>query len=315
MKNLTLRSVVTSAVLHLGIATGFAQTTVYLYTGSETTITLNPGTYNILAYSAQGGTAAGSGGARAAEIGGTFSFLAPTTLTLLVGSMGWPGGGGGGGSFVAQGVTPLVVAGGGGGYNGRSGPASNGSSGTSGGNGYSSDPISDPNGGGSGGVAGGAGSDGGPGNGALNFHGGRGGGGFSNFLNGFAYAPFGYGGGGGAWGGSWDGGGGGGGYSGGGGGGGGSGFSQIINGPFYGGSGGGGGSFLDPSATDTIAFSGVRSGNGEINITLVPEPATLALGGLSLFSLMMFQRQRRGRVSPAIQPNYLCALGQTLPSP
>jgi Glycine rich protein len=111
-----------------------AQTGDYMYSGSEQTITLNPGFYDIAVYGAQGGAYTSfevhtvSGGL-GAEMEGEFNFTTVTTLTLLVGGAGstaalsdheTAGGGGGGGSFVVSGDTPLVVAGGGGG-NGSSG--------------------------------------------------------------------------------------------------------------------------------------------------------------------------------------------------
>ena len=58
-------------VLQFGVLAGSAQTGIYLYTGSETPITLNPGTYNITAYGAQGG---GGFGGLGAEMSGEFSF-------------------------------------------------------------------------------------------------------------------------------------------------------------------------------------------------------------------------------------------------
>src|SRR5208337_3568233 len=62
-----------------------AQTGQYLYTGSVTNITLNPGLYAITAYGAQGGNAQLSSGGLGAEMGAKFSITTPTTLTLLVG--------------------------------------------------------------------------------------------------------------------------------------------------------------------------------------------------------------------------------------
>ena len=41
--------------LQFGVLAGYAQTGQYLFTGSETTSTLNPGLYYITAYGAQGG--------------------------------------------------------------------------------------------------------------------------------------------------------------------------------------------------------------------------------------------------------------------
>jgi len=114
--------VVIAALLHLGSLDASAQSTNYLYSGSQTNVTLNPGTYIITAYGAMGGASHinlyGGGGA---EMSAEFNFSTPTTLTLLVGGRGdnaeynYSGAGGGGGSFVVQGSTPLVVAGGGGG--------------------------------------------------------------------------------------------------------------------------------------------------------------------------------------------------------
>lgn len=156
-----LRSLATAVVFNFGVFAGSAQTTQYLYTGSLTFVTLNPGTYNIVAYGAQGGSYGGfdyfrniyyfvSGGL-GAGMGGEFTFFAPATLTLLVGGSGGSsplGCGGGGGSFVVNGTTPLVVAGGGGGatgagagshtlspMNGGDGLVSNGGNGGAGGNG------------------------------------------------------------------------------------------------------------------------------------------------------------------------------------
>jgi hypothetical protein len=107
-----------------------ALSSLYEYTGTETTVTLGAGTYDITAYGAQGGSGfnGGGGGSLEAEMGAQFNFTGVTTLTLLVGGSGSAAiasGGGGGGSFVIIGSTPLVVAGGGGGggydYNGGSG--------------------------------------------------------------------------------------------------------------------------------------------------------------------------------------------------
>jgi hypothetical protein len=81
---------------------------------------------------------------------------------------------------------------------------------------------------------------------------------------------------------------GGGGYSGGGGGGGEYGYP----------SGGGGSSYIDSSAmSDLTEISGIASpddsqGNGEIIITAVPEPTSLALAAISVLPLLLFRRQR-----------------------
>jgi hypothetical protein len=119
-----LRGVAIAVVLQLGALAASAQADTYLYSGSETNVTLNPGTYIITAYGALGGGVVNARfGGFGAEMSAEFNFSTPTTLTLLVGGVGGFadtvyngfGGGGGGGSFVVQGSTPLVVAGGGGG--------------------------------------------------------------------------------------------------------------------------------------------------------------------------------------------------------
>jgi hypothetical protein len=45
-----------AVVLQLGVLVGSAQTNLYLFSGSETNITLPPGTYIIIAYGASVGT-------------------------------------------------------------------------------------------------------------------------------------------------------------------------------------------------------------------------------------------------------------------
>ena len=287
------------ALLLLGLLAGYAQTGIYLYTGSETTITLSPGTYKIAAYGAQGGATGNASwgvGGLGAEMSADFSFSGLTTLTLLVGGAGGNaagngGGSGGGGSFVVvNGIPlPIVIAGGGGGggvYAGNNGGP--GLTGTSGGNGYG---YAAGGGGNSGNGGFGSGADGGGGfltaggwgntcpTPAQSFLGGGAGG--SGYRS---YGGFGCGGGGGAYGG-----GGGGGYSGGGGGG-----NSGGGGGGNSGGGGGGGSIIDSSAIVVLAeVSGIASPdgsrNGEIIITLIPEPTTcslLALGGLAGLCLL-----------------------------
>jgi hypothetical protein len=85
-----------AVVLHFGVLAASAQTNKYLYTGSETNITLNPGTYIITAYGAPGGPGGWGIWGLGAEMGAEFYFPAAATLTLLVGGGGDGGGGGGG---------------------------------------------------------------------------------------------------------------------------------------------------------------------------------------------------------------------------
>lgn len=87
-----------AAVLQFGMLAGSAQTGQYLFTGSETTIALNPGTYDITAYGAQGGNGYGggvSGGGAPYNGGGGNSFFGGGSG----GGSGGSGGGGGGGSI------------------------------------------------------------------------------------------------------------------------------------------------------------------------------------------------------------------------
>jgi len=279
-----------AGILQFGVLASSAQTNIYLFTGSETNITLNPGRYNIAAYGAQGGSSYGYTGGHGAQMEAEFDFTTATTLTLLVGGAGWGyfnfsfDGGGGGGSFVVHGSTPLVIAGGGGGatYYVGAGSGLTGTNGGAGTGGYGGSGGTGGNGGGGGGnsantgyYAGGGGG-GFFGNGVAGYGGGGGGG--SSFISGGSGgshgvadggSPGGYGGGGGGADPGGGGGGGGGGYSGGGGGG-------------YGGGGGGGGSYIDSAAIAVLAeVSGVAapngSSNGEIIITALPKPIVLAL--------------------------------------
>jgi hypothetical protein len=137
---------------------GSSQTNLYLYSGTETNITLPPGIYIITAYGAPGG-----GGSLGAGMSAEFNFSTSTNLTLLVGRGGvsgpYGGGGGGGGSFVV-GNTPLVIAGGGGGDGSTARSGLNGNVSTAGGSGPN---VGD---GGTGG-AGGGGYSGGGGGGSI----------------------------------------------------------------------------------------------------------------------------------------------------
>ena len=232
-----------AVVLQLGMLAGSAQTSIYLFSGSETNITLPPGTYIITAYGAPGGASAhGAGGGLGAEISAEFNFSTSTTLTLLVG---------GGGSL------PLNY--------GVGSPGENQSGAGGGGNGFFI------NGGGGGGrnFGTGGGTGGGGGRSGVTTGGGGGGGGFlGNGGAGAGAGGFGGGGFGGGGGGSY-GGGGGGGYSGGGG----YGEPNGSYGAPTGDGGGGGGSIIGSSAITNLAkVFGIPSPddtvNGEIIITL-----------------------------------------------
>jgi hypothetical protein len=82
-------------VLQLGMLAASAQTNIYLYSGSETNITLNPGTYVITAYGAPGGFGLGEkedyvgGPGAGAEMSAELKFSTSTTLTFLVGGGGF----------------------------------------------------------------------------------------------------------------------------------------------------------------------------------------------------------------------------------
>jgi hypothetical protein len=298
-----------AVLLQFGVLAGSAQTNIYGYTGSETNVTLPPGTYIITAFGAAGGgvNPANAYGGLGAEMSAEFNFSTPTTLTLLVGSVGGvyydDGGsdaGGGGGSFVVEGSTPLVVAGGGGGavanLLGLSGAVAGGNGGAGG------DTTSFGGFGGSRsglGAGGGSGfySDGGGGSGGGGFCFEAGAtGGFSD--DGYDSASGGFGGGGGGSSGGSYGfpnenfGGGGGGYSGGGGGG-----EEFHNGECD--AGGGGGSIIDSSAiailaevagTTTPNGTGVRfrSYIGEIIIIAVPTPLVITTGAAFGFTNGVF---------------------------
>jgi DNA-binding beta-propeller fold protein YncE len=273
-----------------------APTNRYLLSGSETNITLPPGTYIITACGAAGGygnvygsgyigvTYSSSPGGRGAEMSAEFNFSTGAKLTLLVGGAGYAnnngGGGGGGGTFVVQGSTPLVVAGGGGGGGDYYGYIGNGNVSTngSGGGGYYSTPGGYASGdtGGAGGTDGGGGGNGSVGGG--NIGGGGGGGGLLSFEDG-GYGGGGYSGYGGGGAGAEGAPGGGGGYSGGGGGGYYDLWGDLPGGGYYvdyeSGYGGGGGSIIDSSAITNLAeISGILSPddstNGEIIIIAVP---------------------------------------------
>jgi len=173
--------------------------------------------------------------------------------------------------FMTATTLTLLVGGVGGNGSGQFGPGGGGGGGSFVVNG--STPLVVAGGGGGGGAAGSAAGNTGTSGGSGGYAGG--GGGINGGGGGFAQA-----------------GGGGGGYSGGGGGG----HGQYND--DFGFGGGGGGSIIDSSAIMVLAeVSGIASPdgspNGEIIITAVPEPTSLALAGLSGLSLLLFRRQRK----------------------
>jgi hypothetical protein len=302
-----------AVALQMGMLAGSAQTNIYLFSGSETNITLPPGTYIIAAYGADGGS--GYSGYNAGGVGdwvsAVFNFSMSTNLTLLVGGRGGDGGGvraggGGGGSFVVEGSTPLVIAGGGGGGGGAYTDIHGGNGGDYGPNGGPGGFRGDAGGDGLGGTGGGGGgggiginsqySAGGGGGGFLgdgtygtgygNLQGGGSGGGAGggSFESGggnpdpYYYSNGGFGGGGGGGTGTFsNGGGGGGGYSGGGG----AGDENIA---YDAGGGGGGGSIIDSSAIAILGPGPYFGRNGEIIITALPPPLTNADGSIYTYS-------------------------------
>jgi hypothetical protein len=298
MKQLFLRS----ATLLVLVTAGSGARAVpfeFTYTGGLVNFTVpTTGTYQILAFGAQGGTVnflgtVGTGG-RGAEIGGDFSLTAGEILQIAVGgsgsAVGGTSGGGGGGSFVVgPGNTPLIIAGGGGGAGRIDGVALSGQSGLGGIDGGGFNGGTAGNGGGAGFALGGGGGGGGfLSAGGSPLTGGTGGGAFPA-LNGGSLGG-GFGGGGGSSGG---GAGGGGGYSGGGGGD----RSAMVDGP-----GGGGGSF--DAGTNQILVADFQTGNGEVVITelVLPEPPSIALFGAGLIGLLTVWRC--SRVTQAQGRNY-----------
>lgn len=283
MKKLKLSLTLISS---FGFLTLWSQVTTFSYTGSIASYNVPPGvtSISIQAFGAQGGTSVGGLGA---GIYGEFTVVPGAVLNIAVGQQGTvnncggvnASGGGGGGSFVwdpGNSALPLIAAGGGGGGNlNWSGSC------TIGGSGLATADGGSANGGSAiGGVAG----NGGLGNGASGT--GSGGGGWlsagqnstygtgctggatlPSFLGGSGSTTFGPGGDGGfgGGGGAVCGCGGGGGFSGGGGGEG----SSCRAG------GGGGGSYNAGTAQSNL--SGVRTGNGEIIITVLCTQLTVSV--------------------------------------
>ena len=296
-----------------------ASATIFGYTGAELTYTVpSSGVYSILAFGAQGGRDGdGDAGAAGAEASGQFNLFSGEMLSIIVGGAGSPGdlfssgGGGGGGGTFALGPSGVLVGAGGGGGGG-------------------SDASEAAFGGVGGAVTAGPGGDGGPGNICIPLDGGEacgaagsggagggvlpstsaGGGNFSGGSGGTSNPPGGAGGSGGFGGG---GGGGGGGrfpgtFGGGGGGGG-------VGGGDGGAGGKGGGGFLfdclfDPSICaagvgnpylDSSVIAGTQievaggnlDANGEVDISPVPEPASLVLIASGFVGLLAFRRRRK----------------------
>jgi hypothetical protein len=223
------------------------------------------GTYRIEAWGSQGGDDGNANrGGLGARMRGDFQLTQGEIVRILVGQRGGGGGSGaGGGTYVfknASDALPLIVAGGGGGWGSSANFTSGGTTGTSGltGSGGSFAGGSNGNGGvtstdsGWGGAGAGwltNGTDGGI-YGGLAFAPRNGAAGGNIFQVGGDFGCLGgYGGFGGGGGGGCNGGGGGGGYSGG------------------GTSGGGGGSFN--GGTNQSNSAGVRTGNGQVTITLL----------------------------------------------
>jgi hypothetical protein len=254
MKRLLLAGTAVLALVASGSA-AHAQRFNFTYTGKLVTFTVpETGSYQILAFGAQGGPSAGaSAGGRGAEIGGNFSLTAGEVLEIAVGGAAAPDTlGGGGGSFVVgPGNTPLIIAGGGGGgavsifgptrgQGGLTGPNGGGQFGGIGGNGGRAVGEGFTGAGGGGFFSAGANSMPFPGTGP----GAVGGGAFPGLAGGERGGGFG--------------GGGGGGYSGGGGG-------DVS--PAGGVPGGGGGSF--DAGTDQILVADLQTGDGAVAITKV----------------------------------------------
>jgi hypothetical protein len=235
------------------------------------------GTYDLVAYGAQGGAGAGTTGGNGAEIGGQFVLTSGEVIEIIVGGTGtdsYDGGGGGGGTFVIETFdganpvhVPLVVGGGGGGGAFTDSNGAGGSISTSGGDGAGSGGTGGTSGGGGDGDGGGIGGGGGGG-----YNGGTGGSYSGSGTNGSGNNGSSYNGGGsygggdggfGGGGGGFNGGGGGGGYSGGGGG-----YGANGDGSGSGDGGGGGGGSFD-AGTNQVLVAGENTGDGMVTINMV----------------------------------------------
>ena len=277
---------VTASLIISTTAAMAAPITSFGFIGSIVQFTVaDTGTYQIVAYGAQGGKDnAGNGAAvgNGAKIGGTFSLNFGDVLKIAVGGAGQAGawaGGGGGGTFVYDQtiMQALVIAGGGGGGWATGFPGADASL-TASGSGGGGNAFSDGGGGGGGGLTGNgsSSSQGTGGYSAINgLQGGMG-------TNGGA-GGFGGGGGGGPNNSGTSGGGGGGGYSGG-------------NAGHA--SGGLGGSSYNSGIDQLAQLSGSQyAGNGYATITeltSVPEPVSSALLGIGIAGMALVRR-RAGR--------------------
>jgi hypothetical protein len=267
------RFLLAGALLLAVTTAAHAQRFEFDYTGTLVTFTapIN-GTYQIVAFGAQGGNAVGASGGRGAEIGGDFTLTQGETLQIAIGAAGsqqsgYNGGGGGGTFVVGPDSAPLVIAGAGGGGGsvdiglGSAGPGLTGPDGGNGDAGVYAGGAGGTGGGGGGGSGGGGGggflSAGGNSTVITSSPGATGGGAFPDLTGGTVGGGFGGGGGGGS---TAPGGGGGGGYSGGGGG-------TLSHHPVFVSGGGGGGSF--DAGTNQILVAGAWTGNGEVIINLV----------------------------------------------